>query len=413
MVPDQRGTRQHPNLQLFNKGGVTIEDVMEEELEEEAGQGTTEAPLEAGDAQRDTKSLLSQTAGILADRFGRAMGSAVGKHFNSWMDVRSNPTLLLMVAYPLLEFMDVRTRNSFRSLVRHSPSVILQSPTTVKPPKFVSIDPTDLNLPPIYKLDPINLYSLFHNLLMNDLVFKKSLNYKALKEEFELQKKHKDHYVRLRQDVVQHLKTKLYICHIGHQAPDVEKYWNKTMYVNIRESSPRNKEDPDLKRHALPVHNVLFPPALGETPSPPQLSSATTPHTPSTPTAPHRQKNPILSTIPESSESPPTSPPPSPTFNSSTLPSTVFPSSPEPDVSDDKNMPTGHEEDHLSSFGPVNAGNWKEWREALQGCLKMLGFDKSMEESEPVAPESASRYSGQRPNHDEAYKCAGRKLWLC
>ncbi|KAK4691746.1 hypothetical protein P7C70_g9280, partial [Phenoliferia sp. Uapishka_3] len=135
-------------------------------------------------------------------------------------------------------------------------------------------------------------------------------------------------------------------------------------------------------------------------------SSATTPHTPSTPTAPHRQTLPILTTIPESSESPPpTSPPPSPTLNSSAssaLPSTVFPSS--PDFSDDENMPTGHEEDRLSSFGPVNAGNWKEWREALQGCLEMLGFDKSMDESEPVAPESASRYSTEMVNYRRALK---------
>ncbi|KAK4700420.1 hypothetical protein P7C70_g5827, partial [Phenoliferia sp. Uapishka_3] len=148
------------------------------------------------------------------------------------------------------------------------------------------------------------------------------------------------------------------------------------------------------------------PPSHDATPTTPRLDSATTPQTPITPSAsliPLSRPTSILPTLSEVPEDP--SEPPSPTLSSTAQVRTTFPPSSSVDYSDDENMPTGHEEDRLSSLGPVNAGNWKEWREALQGCLEMLGFDKAMDEAMPAAPEGTSgAYSTEMVNYHRALK---------
>ncbi|KAK4700457.1 hypothetical protein P7C70_g5792, partial [Phenoliferia sp. Uapishka_3] len=119
---------------------------------------------------------------------------------------------------------------------------------------------------------------------------------------------------------------------------------------------------------------------------------------------------PILSTLDESLPFsiplPPSRPPtPDPNKTSVLISDSINSTAPHDFSSDeDDTMPSGHEEDRLSALGPVNAGNWKEWREAFQGCLEMLGFDKAMEEAKPEEPAGASRYSTEMVNFRRALK---------
>ncbi|KAK4697723.1 hypothetical protein P7C70_g8167, partial [Phenoliferia sp. Uapishka_3] len=149
---------------------------------------------------------------------------------------------------------------------------------------------------------------------------------------------------------------------------------------------------------------------LPTTPSP-HLSAAPTPQTPTTPSAPptRRAALPTLLEQPEDSQatspsspsdSPPSTRPPSP---SETTQQTFLDAAPDLE-SDDDSMPTGHEEDRLAAIGPVNAGNWKDWLEALTGCLEMLGFDKAMDEAKLVAPDAVGTYSTENINFRRALK---------
>ncbi|KAK4704691.1 hypothetical protein P7C70_g1518, partial [Phenoliferia sp. Uapishka_3] len=146
--------------------------------------------------------------------------------------------------------------------------------------------------------------------------------------------------------------------------------------------------------------------------TPTRPNSAPPPESPVTPQAQtsHRVSAPsTLSTLVESPDEPPPPPPNSrpttPESNSSLSSPLTSPLDTAPhDDSDDESMPSGHEEDRLAAIGPVNAGNWKEWREAFQGCLEMLGFDKSMEEVKPEEPASAGRYSTEMVNYRRALK---------
>ncbi|KAK4700422.1 putative transposase, partial [Phenoliferia sp. Uapishka_3] len=143
------------------------------------------------------------------------------------------------------------------------------------------------------------------------------------------------------------------------------------------------------------------------TPSP-RLDSTTpqTPLSPSAPLAPRASTSNLLPTVSEHSEDANSDPldPPSPT-NASFPTESTFHELAQFSESDEESMPTGHEEDRLAAIGPVNAGNWKEWREALTGCLEMLGFDKAMDEAKPAAPDAAvGPYTTENINYRRALK---------